>query len=277
MGLDEKLPVVTVIGTCRVHHPLRKLAEQKRIVMNNGGLGTFMHSTPEALLRLKVLLQLETYQETLLKLQVGESKEKKIMPDEGFDFSDTDILVVEISTIKSLSANGNPLQFNEVARHMCTPYGDFGVELRQNLNNAFNKREHFVQMPNEKTPKGFPEEFSSLINELIPVVQDSKIISSDLDEIRNLAKIPVLFVNHINLPGANGKLITSRNKLCNIINEYAKEKHLQVFNPATMFEEYEAKDLLMKEGIDLNHYAKDKLDIVGEIQLKSIVEVLNQN
>tara|TARA_B110000444_G_C18799051_1_gene576440 strand:- start:106 stop:939 length:834 start_codon:yes stop_codon:yes gene_type:complete len=277
MGLEGKLPVVTVIGTCRVHHTLRNLAEKKRIVMNNGGLGTFIHSTPEAVLRLKVLLQLETYKETLLKLQVGESNEKKTKPDEGFDFSETDILVVEISTIKSLSANGNPLQFNEVARHMCTPHGDFGMELRQNLNNAFNKREHFVQMPKQKIPDEFPEEFSNLISELVPVVQDSKIISSDLDEIRNLAKIPVLFVNHINLPGTNGKLITSRNKLCNIINEYAEERNLQVFNPATMFEEYEAKDLLMKEGNDLNHYAKDKLEIVGEIQLKSISKLLNSN
>ncbi len=277
MGLGGKLPVVTVIGTCRVHHTLRNLAIKKRIVMNNGGLETFIHSTPEAVLRLKVLLQLETYQENLLELQVGESKEKKTKPDEGFDFSETDILVVEISTIKSLSANGNPLQFNEIVRHMCTPHGDFGRELRQNLSNAFNKREQFVQMPNQKIPDEFPEEFLTLISELIPVVQDSKIISSDLDEIKNLAKIPVLFVNHINLPDANGKLISSRNKLCNIINEYAEERNLQVFNPAIMFEEYEAKDLLMKEGNDLNHYAKDKLGIVGEIQLKSIFELLNPN
>ena len=277
MRLEARLPVVTVIGTCRVHHPLRKLAEKNRISINNGGLGTFIHSTPEAVLRLKVLLQLETYQETLLKLQVGDSKERKTKPDEGFDFSDTDILVVEISTIKSLSVKGNPLQFNEVARHMCTPYGDFGMELRQNLNKAFNQKEDFVKMPNQKIPDGFPEEFTQLISEIIPVVQNSKMISSDLDEIRAMAKIPVLFVNHINLPGANGKLITSRNKLCNIINEYAEKRDLYVFNPTTIFEEYEAKDLLMKEGNDLNHYAKDKLEIVGEIQLKSIFELLNLN
>lgn len=277
MAQDEKLPVVTVIGTCRVHHPLRNLAEKERIVMNNGGLGSFIHSTPEAVLRLKVLLQLETYQETLLKLQVGESSDKKTKPDDGFDFSKTDILIVEISTIKSLSVNGNPLQFNEVARHMCTPYGDFGNELRQNLNNAFNKRENFVQLPEQKKPEEYPEELFSLIPELIPVVQDSKIISSDLDEIRKLAKVPVLFVNHINLPGTNGKLITSRNKLCNIINQYAEERGLQVFNPVTMFEHHEPKDLLMKEGSDLNHYAKDKLGIVGKIQLKSIFQVLKSN
>ncbi|MDA8839578.1 hypothetical protein N9N14_03760 [Candidatus Poseidonia alphae] len=267
-------PVVTVIGTCRVHHSLRDLEKRGLIKLNNGGLASFVHSTPEALLRLKVLLGTEAYLSDIVKLQVGESKEVKLTADTGFDFSESDLLVVEVSTIKAVSINENPLQFNEVNRHLCTPFGEFGKALRKNLNHAFNKRQAFVTLPDIDSPADMPKQFLEFIPKLHPVVMDKDLISSDLNEIRKIAKIPVLLVNHINLPGKDGKLITSRNKLCHIMNDYAKSEGLEIFNPSVMFETHKPEVLLMKDGEDLNHYAKDQLDTVGDIQLKSIMTAL---
>ena len=194
--------------------------------------------------------------------------------DAEFDFSKSDLLVVEVSTIKAVSVEGSPLQFNEVNRHLCTPYNDFGKALRKNLNHAFNKRQNFVTPPDIESPADMPEQFLELIHKLHPVVMDKDLISSDLNEIRKIAKIPVLLVNHINLPGKDGKLITSRNKLCNIMNGYAESEGLEIFNPSAMFETHKPEVLLMKDGEDLNHYAKDHLDTVGDIQLKSIMAAL---
>lgn len=267
-------PVVTVIGTCRVHHSLRDLEKRGLIKLNNGGLASFVHSTPEALLRLKVLLGTEAYLSDIVKLQVGESKEVKLTADTGFDFSESDLLVVEVSTIKAVSINENPLQFNEVNRHLCTPFGEFGKALRKNLNHAFNKRQAFVTPPDIDSPADMPKQFLEFIPKLHPVVMDKDLISSDLNEIRKIAKIPVLLVNHINLPGKDGKLITSRNKLCHIMNDYAKSEGLEIFNPSVMFETHKPEVLLMKDGEDLNHHAKDQLDTVGDIQLKSIMTAL---
>jgi hypothetical protein len=267
-------PVITVIGTCRVHHSLRSLEKRGLIKLNNGGLGSFVHSTPEALLRLKVLLGTEAYLPDIVKLQVGEAKEVKLTADAEFDFSKSDLLVVEVSTIKAVSIDKSPLQFNEVNRHLCTPFGDFGKALRKNLNHAFNKRQNFVTPPDIESPADMPEQFLELIHKLHPVVMDKDLISSDLNEIRKIAKIPVLLVNHINLPGKDGKLITSRNKLCNIMNGYAESEGLEIFNPSAMFETHKPEVLLMKDGEDLNHYAKDHLDTVGDIQLKSIMAAL---
>ena len=78
----EGVPRVTVIGTCRVHHPLRNLEQRGKIILNNGGLGSFVHSSPEALLRLRVLLGLEAYDEQFVKLQVGETKDLRLFDDE---------------------------------------------------------------------------------------------------------------------------------------------------------------------------------------------------
>ena len=270
----EGVPRVTVIGTCRVHHPLRNLEQRGKIILNNGGLGSFVHSSPEALLRLRVLLGLEAYDEQFVKLQVGETKDLRLIPDDEYDFSDTDLLVIELSTIKALSLLGQPLQFNEVNRHMCTPYGEFGKAIRKNLNVAFNTRADSVELPEIEPPENYPKEFIDHIEELKPVVLDSSAISTDINEMRKLANVPILLVNHINLPGSNGKLITSRNKLCNIINEYAKSEGVEVFNPAEMFTHHTPEELLMDDGKDLNHYAKDKLHIVGDIQLERILQVL---
>ena len=259
---------VTVIGTCRVHHPLRAIEQEGLISLNNGGMGSFVHSSPEVLVRLKVLLGMQTYKENLLKLQVGESNEKKLNPDESFDFSNSDILVIEISTIKAISFLNNPLQFNEINRHMCTPHGKFGKMLRHNINQSFNGRKNYVDMPEIDIPESYPIDYVEIINNLKPVVLSKKEISS-------LIQIPILIVNHINLPGRDGKLITSRNKLCNIINDYSEIENVPAFNPVEMFKQYKKEDLLMENGEDLNHYAKENLLIVGTEQLRHINSILN--
>jgi len=277
MATGERPLTVTVIGTCRVHDPLRKMQEVGLIELNNGGLDSFIHSTPEAMLRLNVLQGLNEYNEDLVKLQVGETKELKLKPNQDFDFNRTQILLVEISTTKLISSMDNPLQFNEVNRHLCTPYGKFGIELRKNIDHAFYNRRTHVSVPEVDVPEDFPTNYIELISTLKPQVLDEVGICSDLRQIIGAAGIPVLLVNHINLPGKDGKKISSRNRLCKMINNYGKENGISVFNPEVMFGNHKREDLLMKEGEDLNHYAKDKLDIVGLELMESINSVLAGN
>jgi len=277
MATGERPLTVTVIGTCRVHDPLRKMQEVGLIELNNGGMDSFIHSTPEAKLRLNVLQGLNEYNEDLVKLQVGETKELKLKPNQDFDFNRTQILLVEISTTKLISSMDNPLQFNEVNRHLCTPYGKFGIELRKNIDHAFYNRRTHVSVPEVNVPDDFPTKYIELISTLKPQVLDEVGICSDLRQIIETAGIPVLLVNHINLPGRDGKKISSRNRLCKIINNYGKENGISVFNPEVMFGNHKREDLLMKEGEDLNHYAKDKLDIVGLELMESINSVLAGN
>lgn len=270
MGEDFKSPVVTIIGTCRVHHPLRAIEQKGLIQLNNGGLGSLVHSTPEVLFRLKVLLGIETYRGDLIKLQVGELKEIKLKPDEEFDFTKSDILVIELSSIKEMSFQNNPFQVNEVNRHMCTPYGEFGKELRKNINYSFNRRKGFVDLPDIEIPESFPAEYLEIIKKLNTNIQSEQQLFEDLNEILSLVKIPIVLVNHINLPRADGELIPSRNKLCKMINKFSKLKNIPVFNPVEMFNKYKKEELLMNEGDDLNHYAKNKLLVVGNEQLLHI-------
>ena len=205
MGTGEEPLIVTVIGTCRVHHPLRKMQEMGLIELNNGGMGSFVHSTAEAILRLNVLQGATEYDQQLVELQVGETEEIQLKPHEDFNFKNTDLLILEISSLKTIFYGDNPLQYNEVNRHLCTPYGEFGIELRKNINYAFNNGIPPVSNPNVKIPESFPQNYLRFISKFEAKVIDEVGINSDLDLIIEAAEIPVLLVNHINLPGKDGK------------------------------------------------------------------------
>ena len=273
---DEiSIPRVTVIGTCRVHHTLRELHRERKIILNNGGLGTFVHSPPEILLRLKVLAGLEEYKPELVKLQVGESEEIKLKPKENFRLTDSDLLLIEISSLKVVFLGDQPLQFNEVNRHLCTPFGAPGKEILASINDSFNKRIERIKLPDNFLHTGYPKESFELIKKLSLKLLDKEDIYRYLDEIRSLAQIPVMFVNHINVPGKNGKLLTSRNVLCQIVEQYSDDNDIVLFEPSKLFNDHDRTKLLKNDGLDIHHYSKDSLSLVGNLQFEKIKLILN--
>lgn len=268
-------PTVTVIGTCRVHDTLTQIEERGLVKINNGGMNTFVHSLPEIFMRLKVLNRDAEYSSNIVGLQVGVRKGVSLVPDVDFEFAKSDVVVIEISTLKSIFYSDHPLQFNEVNRHLCTPHGDFGVELRSNIDYAFIEKESQVSIPNAPFPNTLSETYRHVVSNLSPKLMDEKDIKFYLDELCNYVNKPILFVNHINIEATNGKKITSRNRLCNIIKRYCDEKNFALFEPAVLFSEHDRATLLAKDGADLAHYAKHALEIVGMEQYKKILESLN--
>ena len=126
---DAEKPTVTIIGTCRVHDTLRQVEKQGLIRVNNGGLSTYVHSLPEIFLRLKVFNRERKYSQDIMDLQIDTRSGTGKEPIEGFSIDETDIVVIEISSLKTISYRNHPLQYNEVNRLLCTPHGDFGIDL----------------------------------------------------------------------------------------------------------------------------------------------------
>ena len=271
---ENGIPTITIIGTCRVHHTFRAIEKNGLVRINNGGLDSFVHTTPEILLRLAVMQRKATYDKKLVKLQVGESKSKILEPVAAFNLTESDAIIIEVSSIKTLSADSKALQTNEVIRHLCTPYEAFGKELRDNINLTFNQRLVKVPTPGLPQPIEFSERYAALLEKLEGHVQTEEAITADLEQLLSLSGLPVMFVNHINLHGENGKPITSRNKLCGFVNKFAKNNHVLVFNPSELINDFSQEELLMNEGKDLNHYAKDILAQVGRKQLSALQPAL---
>jgi hypothetical protein len=269
-SIKPNIPNVTVIGTCRVHHPLEKLQKEGKITINNGGLSTFVHSPPEILLRLKVLAGKEKYDPGIIKLQVGESTQIKTQPDTGFSIFDSDLILIEVSSLKAVFLGDQPLQFNEVNRHLCTPFGVNGKMVLRSINDSFKQRTESLALPNDFSENEYPDDLLKLVRELAPKILTKNDIYQYLDEILKICSVPVMFVNHINVNGNDGNLIGSRNRLCEIIKSYTQSNNIVLFEPAELFSVHPRTELLMKEGTDLNHYSKQSLGIVGASQLKKI-------
>ena len=223
-----------------------------------------------------MLLGLKEYTEELVNLQVGESNDIKLAPDEGYQLLDADALVIEVSSLKSVFAREHPLQLNEVNRHLCAPFGSFGKKLMANITHAINKREPHVRFPEEQPPEDYPPHYIDLIHHLHPRVLTHEEIVTDLHALITSVDLPVLFVNHINVEGKNGRLITSRDRLCTIVKAFCEEHDTPLFEPAIMFETMDRKKLLMDDGQDVNHYAKAELLNVGLEQLKAIQNTIQR-
>jgi len=71
----------------------------------------------------------------------------------------------------------------------------------------------------------------------------------------------------------NGEIIPSRDKLCQIVSNFCENNNIPLFEPAELFQKYEKKDLLAKDGKDLAHYAKSALETVGLSQYNRIIDI----
>ena len=270
-------PTVTIIGTCRVHDTLRQVENKGLININNGGLQTYVHSLPEIFFRLKVLKRQSKYSAKIMDLQVDTRSGTETKPSDEFSFSDSEVIVIEISSLKSIFYETHPLQYNEVNRHLCSQHGEYGIELRANINYAFNNNQSSIITPKSPYPDTLSESHRQIISNLRPKLMSEEDIYSYLNKICEYIKKPVLFVNHINVEGENGRKITSRNRLCKIIDKYCFVNGFALFEPAGLFQTYNKKDLLAKDGEDLAHYAKTALETVGLAQYNRIIKIIHKN
>jgi len=261
-----------------VHDTLSKVENLGLLRINNGGMNTFVHSLPEILLRLEIFNSDSEYASDIVDLQVGVRKGISLTPSTGFDFGETDIVVIEVSTLKTIFSNEHPLQFNEVNRLLCKPHGDFGTELRTNIDRAFQNKDDSLTLPMLPFPDSMSESYRKIITGLCPKLMRENDVINYLDKICNYAKKPIMFVNHIDVEGKNSMKITSRHKLCQIIKTYCKTNKISLFEPSKLFSSYTKTELLAKNGEDLAHYAQDALEIIGlaqHQQIEQIFETLN--
>jgi hypothetical protein len=268
------VPTVTVIGTCRVHDTLRKVQSSGLINLDNGGMNSFVHTLPEILLRLEVMSKSSEYLQDIVDIQVGTRSGVKLRPKENFDIRESDVIVIEISSLKAIFYQNHPLQFNEVNRHLCTPNGEFGIKLRDEINSAFNNGGCKINIPDLPYPESIPQRYKQIITGLQPMLMDEESIHFYLDQVVDFAgKIPIMFVNHINIEGNKGEKISSRDKLCRIVSNYCDVNNLSLYEPADLFKFHDKKYLLAKEGKDLAHYADNALETVGLAQYEKITEL----
>ena len=265
---NEERPVVSTIGTCRVYLPMRSMSDKARMVINNSGFETsYLHSLPEISLRLDVLRGESEYSKDLLKFQCSEAKD--IVIPGHFSLGDSDILLIEVSSMKTALSDKGPLQLNNVIRELCENRGDGGKKLKRAIDMALSKNGEIVLDELGESIDSFTEQEIGVISELRLMMINEEEVAAQMKDISDASPIPVIFVKHINVEGSDGNIIWMRDLLSSYMDRNI-ENGLDVIDPTPLVVEEGRERMLKDEGRDVNHYSDYGLSVVGDWMVKEI-------
>lgn len=264
---NEERPVISSIGTCRVYLPMRRMANRARLVINDSGFETsYLHSLPEISLRMNVLKGIEGYSKKMLKFQCNEAG-SRFIPGH-FSLVDSDILLIEISSMKTAISNDSPLQLNNVIRELCDNRGEVGKQLRREIDLALSRNGEINLENLADVRNSFSTDDWEVITNLKLMMIEEKEVAIMMKEISDSSPIPVVFVKHINVEGSDGKIIWMRDLLSTYMDRNNSE--LDIIDPTPLVLREGRERMLEDSGMDVNHYSDYGVSVVGNWMAEEI-------
>jgi len=278
-GNCEKLPipkrglVVSIMGTCRLNLPLRKMSETGRIVLNNSGFeSSYLHTTPELIRRMEVLMRRKEYDTEVQRFQCSETD--AINPHFRFSIEDSDLMIVEVSSLKIATFHSEPLQINNIFREFCEDRGSEGEKIREAISASLGAEYGGILGEKELNLELFDQFELDLLDNLVIRIQQSSEVISQMEEIAELCPVPVIFLKHINVEGNDGRPIANRVLLSDYMD--SSVEGLNILDPTPIVLEYGREMMLEDEGVDLNHYSESGISIIGEWLLNNCIEIIGK-
>lgn len=254
-------PVVSVVGSCRVHNPMRALRNVGLINLNNSRLREFCHSPREALQKIRIANNRMVVPENLSLFVNGvEAAESNPL---RADFSKTDIFVIEISSLRRLSFQGIELQLNFVTEFLVKKYNldDWFLKLCEMARAApLGKK---VKLHPDK--KDLPDEIYYLVSSIEMSLETDAVISEMVVKISDYLNKPILFVGHFDVLKNDGRRVGDRVRLNNCVKNSAEKLGHYFFNPSDLFNDVGA-DLALRDN---NHWNYDFERKAGEFILNN--------
>jgi hypothetical protein len=241
---------VTVMGSCRVWTPFRMLADDGRLELRNAGVYGFVHYAKEVVQQLEVMSGGRRVPARLApyishKAQPAGADEWVDIPTN--DLSETDLLVVEISSLKEIVFEGYYLQINRVRDKLVSD----NPKLMEWWRNLYDEREgpdrRFYLTEVDRSTERNIVVFTKV------TIQDQPSMYADMRTIVGFYDGPILFVSHFNTPTFGGHRLEIRDRLVRFVEENAEGLGKQFFNPAALVEAFGLRSALQ----DLAHYTPE--------------------
>ena len=263
-------PKIIVIGTCRVHHPIRKMSENLDL-LNDSNQG-FVHTSSEVIQRIKHLSGEYEYLDEVSNFQLNGQSASLIS---GETIQNADIVFIEISSQKIIKFHEHNLQLNNLMNHVKSFDKEVSEKWISQLRTAWNNNSKITEMGPEDFPASISLDDRKVLSSSTAKIQSNLELEQDIDEIYKLTNGKVIFVTHVDATPPNGIKIVSRTKLINSIIELCQKKNIPCINPTELLEENSPKLVLEKNGEDINHYNSEFLSQVGEFFVGKITNYLN--
>ncbi|WP_423066891.1 hypothetical protein [Devosia sp. CN2-171] len=218
-----------VLGSCRVHTPVRMLARD-RIRTDHEGAEWYTHSTRDALQKLKIVRR-------QLDLPA------KVVP-----------LVVE-----SHAQKWNP------ARHHPTFYGRADVFVVEICSRkiATNDGIYYQQWPTQmvvREPERYPE-LVGYVEGATQRIQSREELLGDLKLICDRLGRPVLFVPHLNVKMSNGQPFPERTIIRDTLEQFCRsDRRASLFDPTAIVAEHGEAQALVDSG----HYREEFYPVLAD-------------
>jgi hypothetical protein len=246
-------PRVTVLGTCRVYDPFAILAQRGAIEVSNAGVYGFTHYTKETLQQLRVMhgelaipAELQTY---VTHHQLPTGPDGNLATAEN-RLAQTDLLVVEVSSLKEIAYRGFYLQINRLRNEL--------VGEREGLQRWWKR---LYDKESERGPERrerdefLTADLSPLERDLVAGIevqlQGAESVAADMEAIAAYFDGPILWVSHFDTVGLkSGVEIPIRKQLVRAVEAGAAGLGQPFFNPRAAVEEFGLPEALE----DMAHY-----------------------
>jgi hypothetical protein len=245
-------PRVTVLGTCRVYDPFAILRKQGAVELRNAGVYGFVHYTKEALQQLRVM-----HGELAIPAELQPYVTHRELPTAadgnlataGNRLEETDLLVVEISSLKEIAFRGFYLQINRLRNEL--------VGEREELERWWKRlydKEKLGRSAAEREPflgDGLSPLERDLVLETEVQMQSAESVLADMEAIRGYFGGPILWVSHFDTVGLkSGSELPLRKQLVRAVEAGAASLGQPFFNPRREIEDFGMEEAL----VDMGHY-----------------------
>lgn len=264
--MSQKDIVYTTIGTCRVAEPLGAAVQTRPLRRNSTNIYGFIHTAREALQQIDFLDGRE------IPAELG-----RFLSQDGVLMRSprprTDVFVVEISSAKEIVFDEWLLQINHLEKNFRDRPGLIDAFFRLK-----GERDPQARLQRLSAVPGFaasdPLERRILLEGYVRTTARDELEAEMAEIVDRLRPTPVVFVNHIDVPDAQGKPIESRARLCGWVQEICARSGYPAFDPTPHVTAYGPERALAEAGRDLNHYEASFKPVLGAILVDEVLSPL---
>jgi hypothetical protein len=245
---------LTAIGSCRVREPTRVLVRRGLAEQNQRGVFGATHTSKEVLQVLRSMAG-ELIVPAELRPYIA-TRPASLLDDPRTrlnDMSDTDVLIVELSSVKEILFRDFYLQLFLTARCLratgSKPVLEWWELMRRNGTDV-DDRSRLVASVDPSSLE------AAVVAEVQLRMQEPDDIGCDMELITDMVEGPILFVTHFDTPRPDGrKNVRGRSDLIAAVREAAAELGYRMYDPTADVLSYAAERGDLTAAItDIGHY-----------------------
>lgn len=247
---------INPIGTCRINTPIKRGAARYPIALDYRRVYGFVHTSAEALQQLRYRAGEVSFPENVLPVLFRPGEASGAEPPVA---DKADLTVIEISSAKSCMIDGVAVQSNYLVRYFADffspPRRARRVKIFWDLVRAGNREKLHAFLDADPVYRFYSSAEKVLLASVSVHMQSFDNVFADMaGMVERVGRDRVVFVTHVNAVGADGSLITSRDKLIRWVRQSSVRLNVPCFDPTELMRELGQDGAMEKGGLDLTHF-----------------------